>query len=123
MATINLRATLHIKAEEFTMKKMEEEKRNEGPQFGIRPMENRGGPFKGKEDRSFTSPYGGNKVVGDRKGGRFEWKAPKLVASQEEIVKDVDIAKLLCFPEKTTKHMGRNQNAWCYFYRKYEHDT
>jgi len=34
MATVNIRATSHIKVEEFTRKKMEEEMRVEGPQFG-----------------------------------------------------------------------------------------
>jgi len=124
MAAINIRAASHIKAKEFTIKKLDEERRTEGPVVGIQPVCNRGGPLKGKrEEQRFGGPYGGFKPVNEWRLGRSEWASPKLVASQEEIVKDVNTTRLLYFPEKTTKHMGGNKNVWCYFHKTYEQDT
>lgn len=53
MAAIKIRAASHIKAEEFTVKKKGEEKRDEGANMGIRHAENRGEPLKRtrREDR------------------------------------------------------------------------
>jgi len=53
MAAINLRATSHIKAKKFTLKKKEEERRNEEGErprgekmvIGIQPIHKRGGPL------------------------------------------------------------------------------
>jgi len=123
MAAINIKAVSHIKVEEFTIKKLDEEMRTEGSVVGIQPVSNRGKPLKGKRDKwRFGGSYGGFKPVNERRLGRPEWVSPKLVASQEEIVKDVNTTRLLCFPEKTTKHMGGNKNVWCYFHRTYGHE-
>jgi len=67
--------------------------------IGVRPIQNRGGPLKmRKDDCVMGGPYGGGKAMNERRDGRYDWAIPKLVVSLKDIVKDVNIARLLRFP-------------------------
>jgi len=102
---------------------MEEERKSEAV-IGIRLIDSRGGPLKGRrEDSRVVGPYGNFKPFGERREERYEWAPPKLTISQKEIVKDVKQVRLLRFLEKTTKYFGGNRSVWCYFHRTYGYDT
>jgi len=47
------------------------------------------------------------KVVA-RKEEEGGWNPPKPIRSQKTFVRDVNMARLLCFPERTGKSLGRN---------------
>lgn len=141
MAAINLRVSSYIKVEEFNRRKKEEERRGEegtrskGEKavIGFRQLSNKGGgPVRvrwedwvvGPYDEMKDEKYGDkrNERYADRREEIFDWFPPKLVASQKNIVKNVNTAKLLCFPKKTNKIMGINAKAWCCFHKTYGHD-